>query len=61
MDYIGVQAGLKETVRINVQWGGFAEEVLRGYKGAITPGARTLTEKGISLLPYAKLGVNLYF
>lgn len=60
-DYFGVQAGLKETVRINDQWGVFAEEVLRGYKGAITPGARTLTEKGISLLPYANLGVNLYF
>ena len=41
--------------------GVFAEEVLRGYKGAIIPGARTLTEKGISLLPYANLGVNLYF
>ena len=60
-DYFGVQAGLKETVRINDQWGVFAEEVLRGYKGAIIPGARTLTEKGISLLPYANLGVNLYF
>ena len=60
-DYFGVQAGLKETVRINDQWGVFAEEVLRGYKGAIIPGARTLTEKEISLLPYANLGVNLYF
>ena len=60
-DYFGVQAGLKETVRINDQWGVFAEEILRAYKGAIIPGARTLTEKEISLLPYANLGVSLYF
>ena len=71
-DYFGVQAGLKETVRINDQWGKetvrindqwgvFAEEILRAYKGAIIPGARTLTEKEISLLPYANLGVSLYF
>lgn len=60
-DYFGMQAGLKETVRINDRWGIFAEEVMRAYKGAIIPGARTLTDKEFSFLPYANLGVNLYF
>lgn len=60
-DYFGMQAGLKETVRVNDRWGIFAEEVMRAYKGAIIPGARTLTNAGFSLLPYANLGVNLYF
>lgn len=60
-DYFGVQAGLKETVRINDRWGIFAEEIIRMYKGAIIPGARTMTDKKFSFLPYANLGVNLYF
>lgn len=60
-NYFGMQAGLKETVRINDQWGIFAEEVMRAYKGAIIPGARTLTGKNFSFLPYVNLGVNLYF
>lgn len=60
-DYFGMQAGLKETVRVNDRWGIFAEEVMRAYKGAIIPGARTLTNAEFSFLPYANLGVNLYF
>lgn len=60
-NYFGMQAGLKETIRVNDKWGIFAEEALRAYKGAIIPGARIITSKQFSLLPYANLGVNYYF
>ncbi len=60
-DFFGIQTGLKETVRVNDRWGIFAEEVMRIYKGSIIPGARIFTDKKISLLPYANLGINMYF
>lgn len=60
-NYFGMQTGLKETVRVNDRWGIFMEEVMRAYKGAIIPGARILTNKQISFLPYINLGANIYF
>ena len=60
-DYFGMQGGLKETFRVNDRWGIFAEEAMRAYKGAIIPGARTLTNGEFSLMPYANLGVSYIF
>ena len=60
-DYFGMQGGLKETIRVNDRWGIFAEEAMRVYKGAIIPGARTLTNGDFSLMPYANLGVSYIF
>lgn len=60
-DYFGMQGGLKETFRVNDRWGIFAEEAMRVYKGAIIPGARTLTNGDFSLMPYANLGVSYIF
>lgn len=60
-NYFGMQGGLKETFRVNDRWGIFAEEAMRVYKGAIIPGARTLTNGGFSLMPYANLGVSYTF
>jgi len=56
-----MQGGLKETFRVNDRWGIFAEEAMRVYKGAIIPGARTLTNGDFSLMPYANLGVSYIF
>ena len=60
-DYFGMQGGLKESFRVNDRWGVFLEEALRVYKGKIIPGARGLTKKDFSMMPYANVGVNYYF
>lgn len=56
-----MQGGLKESFRINDRWGVFLEEGVRTYKNAIIPGARTLTDKNFSLMPFANMGVNYFF
>lgn len=60
-NYFGMQGGLKESFRINDRWGVFLEEGVRTYKNAIIPGARTLTDKNFSLMPFANMGVNYFF
>lgn len=60
-NYFGMQAGLKESFRVNDRWGIFLEEGLRTYKNAIIPGSRTVTNKSFSLMPLTNVGVNYYF
>lgn len=60
-NYFGMQGGLKESFRVNDRWGLFLEEGLRTYKHAIIPGARTVTKKDFSLMPFANMGVNYFF
>ena len=60
-NYFGMQGGFKENFRVNDRWGLFLEEGVRTYKHAIIPGARTVTKKDFSLMPFANMGVNYFF